>query len=141
MEAVLPSIITGLVTMTGSILTFIATNKKNKMEQDETHKQQLEQLRDNLERRMDADREEVRRGMDLVSAHIKENSDNFSEMRAQTQNWQSVMEVKFDNLEAKVMKHNNFMERIATLEKDVAVLQNREKVSENRLRDLEESAS
>jgi hypothetical protein len=79
--------------------------------------------------------------MDLVSAHIKENSDNFSEMRAQTQNWQSVMEVKFDNLEAKVMKHNNFMERIATLEKDVAVLQNREKVSENRLRDLEESAS
>ena len=35
MEAVLPSIITGLVTMTGSILTFIATNKVPHRAKDE----------------------------------------------------------------------------------------------------------
>lgn len=137
METLIPSFITGIVTMTGSILTFIATNKKNKMEQDETHKRQLEQLRDSLERRMDADKVDAQRSMDKINDHIKEYSDNFSELRAQTQQYQAVMEERFSHLEEKVMKHNNFMERVAILEKDVAVLQNRESVSEHRLTDLE----
>jgi len=72
-----------------------------------------------------------------VKDAVRQNNDNLTDMRAQTQNWQSVMEVKFDALEQKVMKHNNFMERVAVLEKDVAVLQNRESVSEHRLTDLE----
>lgn len=137
METIIPSFITGIVTMLGSILTFIATTKKNKIEQDKTHEKQLEQLRDSLEKRMDKDKAEAQKGMDIINNHIKEYSDNFSELRAQTQTYQAVMEERFNNLEAKVMKHNNFMERVAILEKDVAVLQNRESVSEHRLADLE----
>lgn len=137
MEAVLPSIITGLVTMTGSILTFIATNKKYKMEQDETSKRQMEQLRDSIVHRMDVDKEEAHESMEQINAHMKAYADNFLELRAQTQTYQAVMEERFNHLEAKVSKHNQFMERIAVLEKDSAVLQNRESVSEHRLTDIE----
>ncbi len=44
---------------------------------------------------------------------------------------------RLGQLEEKVNKHNNMMERLFHLEQDVAVLSNRQKVSEHRLRDLE----
>ena len=40
-------------------------------------------------------------------------------------------------LKEQVHKHNNIIERTYKLEKDVAVLNNRESVSEHRLEDLE----
>ena len=40
-------------------------------------------------------------------------------------------------LEEKVNKHNNIIERTYKLEKSLAVLDNREKVSEHRIEDLE----
>lgn len=49
----------------------------------------------------------------------------------------AVIETKIDALEKKQDKHNNVIERTYALEKDVAVLKNRESVSENRLKDLE----
>lgn len=45
---------------------------------------------------------------------------------------------RLGQLEEKVNKHNNMMERLFHLEQDVAVLSNRQKVSEHRLRDLEQ---
>ncbi len=45
---------------------------------------------------------------------------------------------RLGQLEEKVNKHNNFIERLFHLEQDVAVLDNRQKVSEHRLRDLEQ---
>lgn len=49
----------------------------------------------------------------------------------------AVIETKLDVLEKKQDKHNNVIERTYALEKDVAVLKNRESVSENRLKDIE----
>lgn len=137
LSAVLPSIITGTVTALGTILGFITATKENKRKAEEAHNKALEDFKISFDNKLDGHKEEYMREIAKVKDAVRQNNENLTDMRAQTQNWQSVMEVKFDNLEHKVMKHNNFMERVAVLEKDVAVLQNRESVSEHRLTDLE----
>ncbi len=137
LSAVLPSIITGAVTALGTILGFITATKENKRKAEEAHNKALEDFKTSFDNKLDGHKEEYMREIAKVKDAVRQNNDNLTDMRAQTQNWQSVMEVKFDALEQKVMKHNNFMERVAVLEKDVAVLQNRESVSEHRLTDLE----
>ena len=137
LSAILPSIITGTVTALGTILGFITATKENKRKAEEAHNKALEDFKTSFDNKLDGHKEEYMREIAKVKDAVRQNNDNLTDMRAQTQNWQSVMEVKFDALEQKVMKHNNFMERVAVLEKDVAVLQNRESVSEHRLTDLE----
>lgn len=137
LSAILPSIITGTVTALGTILGFITATKENKRKAEEAHNKALEDFKISFDNKLDGHKEEYMREIANVKDAVRQNNDNLTDMRAQTQNWQSVMEVKFDALEKKVMKHNNFMERVAVLEKDVAVLQNRESVSEHRLTDLE----
>lgn len=44
---------------------------------------------------------------------------------------------RLEQLEKRVAEHNNLKVRAAELERDMAVLENREKVSEHRLNDLE----
>ena len=44
---------------------------------------------------------------------------------------------RIEQLEKRVSEHNNLKVRAAELERDLAVLQNREKVSEHRIEDLE----
>lgn len=136
-SAIIPSIITGTVTALGTILGFITATKENKRKAEEAHNKALEDFKTSFDNKLDGHKEEYFAEIAKVKDAVRQNNDNLTDMRAQTQNWQSVMEVKFDNLEQKVMKHNNFMERVAVLEKDVAVLQNRESVSEHRLTDLE----
>lgn len=137
LSAIMPSIITGTVTALGTILGFITATKENKRKAEEAHNKALEDFKISFDNKLDGHKEEYMREIAKVKDAVRQNNENLTDMRAQTQNWQSVMEVKFDNLEHKVMKHNNFMERVAVLEKDVAVLQNRESVSEHRLTDLE----
>lgn len=45
---------------------------------------------------------------------------------------------RIEQLEKHVAEHNNLKVRAAEIERDIAVLENREKVSEHRLDDLEE---
>ncbi len=45
---------------------------------------------------------------------------------------------RIGKLEEKVNKHNNLIERTFKIEEKIAVLDNRQKVSEHRLEDLEE---
>lgn len=44
---------------------------------------------------------------------------------------------RIEQLEKRVEKHNSVIERTYTLEQNVAVLENRERVSEHRIEDLE----
>jgi len=140
-DPIVVSMISGGVTAFGSILGFIATMKAQKKKAVEEHIEKQKELQKSITDKLDAHREEYLNEINNVYKQISATNDSLSDMRAQTQSWQAVMEVKFDNLEKKVMKHNNFMERVAVLEKDVAVLNNREKVSENRLRDLENESN
>ena len=130
METLLPQIIEGGVTIVGSVLGFIGVVYVQRKKSVDAHIETQKAFQKEIYDKLDEHREEY-------LSEIASVKDELTNMRAQTQNWQSVMEVKFIELEKKVMKHNNFMERVATLEKDVAVLNNREKVSENRLKDLE----
>lgn len=68
-----------------------------------------------------------------LSNKVDELADTVSELKAAHQQTVTLIEV----LSERVEKHNNVIERTYALEKQVAVLDNREKVSENRLSDLE----
>lgn len=140
-DPIIVSLISGGVTAFGSLLGFIATTKAQKKKDVEAHVEAQKAIQKSLEDKLEEHREEYLHEINNVYKQIVKTNDAVTDMRAQTQNWQAVMEVKFDNLETTVKKHNNFMERVAVLERDVAVLNNREKVSENRLRDLENENS
>lgn len=137
METLAPSIITGAVTALGTILGFITATKENKRKAEEAHNKALEDFRMGIDNKLEEHKKEYLNEIENVKDAVRLNNNTITELKASTDKWQSNMEIRFDNLEQKVMKHNNFMERVATLEKDVAVLNNREKVSENRLLDLE----
>jgi chromosome segregation ATPase len=139
LSTILPSIITGAVTALGTILGFITATKENKEKAKAAHDKALADFQANIESKLDAHKVEYMGEIAKVNNAVKETNDSLTDLRAQTQTYQAVMEERFNNLEAKVMKHNNFMERVAVLEKDVAVLQNRESVSEHRLTDLEQN--
>ena len=68
-----------------------------------------------------------------LSQKVDALSDRVHEMKASHQQTMTMIEMLSDRVE----KHNNVIERTYALEKAVAVLDNREKVSENRLTDLE----
>ena len=137
LSAVLPSIITGAVTALGTILGFITATKENKRKAEEAHNKALEDFRTGINNKLEEHKMQYLKEIENVKDAVRQNNSTISDFKSSTDKWQSNMEIRFDNLEQKVMKHNNFMERVATLEKDVAVLNNREKVSENRLLDLE----
>lgn len=114
-----PSLITGGVTALGSILGFIATTSAQKKNTLKT-----------IEDKVDKHHEEYVKRIDAVEKSI-------SDIKSSSDKWQSNMEIRFENLEHKVMKHNNFMEKLQQAQMDIEVLKNRESVSEHRLADLE----
>jgi len=137
METIIPSLITGAVTALGTILGFITATKENKRKAEEAHNKALEDFRTGINNKLEEHKTQYLKEIENVKDAVRQNNSTISDLKSSTDKWQSNMEIRFDNLEQKVMKHNNFMERVAVLEKDVAVLQNRESVSEHRLTDLE----
>lgn len=103
-------------------------------------------------KQMDAFKEDI---METLAKHRKEYLDGIEEVKTSVSDFkslyqknQAVTEYKIDNLEKSNTrhleqlkenqnKHNNLIERTFILEKQVSVLDNREKVSEHRLDDLE----
>lgn len=49
-----------------------------------------------------------------------------------------IVKTKLNYIEAKLDKHNNVVERTYKLEKDLSVVQEKQKVANNRINDLEE---
>lgn len=137
METIIPSLITGIVTALGSILGFIGTIHAQKQKALEAHTNAQKELQREIENKLDTHRHEYMEKIADVEHQVRLNLDNLTDMRAQTQQWQSNFEIKFTNLEEKVSKHNNFMEKLQTAQLDIEVLKNRESVSEHRLADLE----
>lgn len=75
-------------------------------------------------------REEYLKGIDDVKHSVLEMSSVYQQTVA-------IIELKIDNLEKKQDKYNHLQERMAQAQLDIAVLDNRTKVSENRIKDLE----
>lgn len=88
-----------------------------------------EQKNDYMEH-LKSDKEDYIEGIKRVEASIME-------MQAVYQQTVAVMDIKIDNLEKAQNKHNNLIERMYACESKIGVLDNREKVSEHRIDDLE----
>lgn len=71
-------------------------------------------------------------------ARIKDVENSILEMQAVYQQTVAIVDVKIENLTKQVEKHNKVVERTYALERDMAVLQQRETASEKRLRELED---
>lgn len=68
---------------------------------------------------------------------IQEVKASITEMSGVYQQTVAIIEIKIDNLEKKQDLHNSVISRTYELEKQVSLLDNREKVSEHRLTDVE----
>ncbi len=72
----------------------------------------------------------------IIVCVINSNSQN-RKIIAEMEKHNAVQSEQIKNLDAKVNKHNKLIERTYQLEQNFAVLENREKVSEHRIDDLE----
>lgn len=131
------ALITGGVTSLGSVLGFIGTMAAQKKKDLDAHKEATEKFQKSIEEKLEEHKIEYLGQIAEVNKAIRKNSDDISEMRTESALFQKEITLKFENLSEKVSKHNNIVERMQKAELDIAVLQNREKVSEHRLTDLE----
>ncbi len=119
METILTIVCTPLLTFIGLWLSEHFQTKRKRMDID-ANKEQDACLR-------------TENDVKKLSEKVDFLTDTVHEMKAAHQQTMTMIEVLSDRVE----KHNNVIERTYALEKAVAVLDNREKVSENRLNDLE----
>ena len=76
---------------------------------------------------------------DKVKTEFNARLDEIQSTLSEIKNEQLRNTLAITQLQKDVQKHNGVMERTIILERDMAVLQNRESVSEHRLTDLEKS--
>lgn len=137
LNILIPSLISGIVTAFGAVLGFIATQKSVKQKEEENRQKELSDLENRLSDKLSRHKEEYLQEIGSVKSSIRSLEDNLSEVRATTQQFQAVIECKIEELSNRVEKHNTVIERTYALEKAVGILENKEKVSEHRLDDLE----
>ena len=137
LNTLIPSLISGIVTAFGAVLGFIATQKSVKQKEEEIRQKQLADLENRLSDKLSRHKEEYLQEIGSVKTSIRSLEDNLAEVRATTQQFQAVIECKIEELSNRVEKHNTVIERTYALEKAVGILENKEKVSEHRLDDLE----
>lgn len=137
LSAILPSIITGTVTALGTILGFISATKENKRKAEEAHNKALADFQANIESKLDAHKVEYMGEISKVNSAIKQTNDNLSDLRAQTQQFQAVMEERIETLSDRVEKHNSVIERTFHLEERASVLEEKVRGVNHRIEDLE----
>lgn len=120
--SILTIIFTPLLTLLGIVITEKYKAKTKKMELDMGRNEALEAIK----AKFDAKLESLSNKLDDI---IKDQTEIKTE--------QLRTSLYVTQLQKDVQKHNGVIERTMALEKQVAVLDNREKVSEHRLDDLE----
>ena len=120
--SILTIVFTPLLTLLGIVITEKYKAKTKKMELDMGRNEALEAIK----AKFDAKLESLSNKLDDI---IKDQNE------IKTEQLRTSLHVT--QLQKDVQKHNGVIERTMALEKQVAVLDNREKVSEHRLDDLE----
>jgi uncharacterized protein YwgA len=139
LSAILPSIITGAVTALGTILGFITATKENKQKAKQAHDKALADFQANIESKLDAHKVEYMGEIAKVNNAVKQTNENMTDLRAQTQQFQAVMEERIETLSSRVERHNNVIERTFHLEERASVLEEKVRVANHRIEDLERS--
>lgn len=127
---IIVAIISGVVALVGSILTFIVAMKQIQTKQREEQAKQIEQLRSDLNRKLEEHRTEYIDG-------ITEIKEKISDMKAAYQHTSTVMELKIDALEKKQDVHNSLISRMYEVEKKTDLQEEMIKVANHRIEDLE----
>ena len=135
---IVTSLISGGVTAFVAIIGLIGTLTVQKKKTIEAHIEAQREFTAQIDKKLDEHREEYLNRINDVEKQVQSNNEIQTKNLSETKHWQEMMELKFENLSEKVTKHNNVVERITKAELNIAVLQNREKVSEHRLQDLED---
>lgn len=126
------------VTAIASVIgTVLSSNKKTR----EGQISKLAEFQDEQAKQISQFQKDTRNEMsklqDAYADSIVEVKEMINELKAHQEKMQATVELRLDTLEKKQDLHNSVIERTYKLEQQVAVLDNREKVSENRLSDLE----
>ena len=128
--AIIVAIISGVVALVGSILTFIVSMKQIQNKQREEQAKQIEQLRTDLTKKLEEHRTEYING-------ISEVKDKISDMKTAYQQTSTVMGLKIDALEKKQDVHNSLISRMYEVEKRTDLQEEMIKVANHRIQDLE----
>lgn len=131
------ALITVLGTVTGSVLVYKSQIKQLEANQKKSQEEQLTAFKNELNNKLDEHRKEYLKGIDEVKDSIADTNGKLTDLKASYQTSIATIDLSLSNLSRNVEKHNSVIERTFLLEKDVAVLKNRESVSEHRLDDLE----
>lgn len=78
--------------------------------------------------------EELRHQIALQNSELKA---SIQQTKTEIQSELAVMSTEVKSLQQKVTKHNNFIERLYAVEKNVEVLEEKQKVANNRIADIE----
>lgn len=127
---IIVAIISGVVALVGSILTFIVAMKQIQTKQREEQAKQLENLRADLNKKLEEHRTEYIDG-------IMEIKEKISDVKAAYQHTSTVMELKIDALEKKQDVHNSLISRMYEVEKKTDLQEEMIKVANHRIEDLE----
>lgn len=138
---ILTIIFTPLLSVLGIVITQKCTDKRQNKELEAKAKSDMDARLDTIEKNHKESIDELSKEYHAELNEIKESisglKDDVKSIKASNDNTVNVITLKIENLTDKVEKHNSVVERTYKLEQDVAVLKNREKVSENRLKDIE----
>lgn len=137
LSAVLPSIITGAVTALGTILGFITATKENKRKAEEAHNKALEDFKAEINSKLDEHKVQYLKEIENVKSEVRLNNNTIKEMSAENREFQSVIKVEIKTLSDKQEKHNKVIERTYNLEERASVLEEKVRVANHRIEDLE----
>lgn len=139
--AILTIVVTPLLSVVGIVITQKHLDKRDKMkydaEKDSSIDAKLKEMSDKHEENLKEISKEYREEFKKVNARLDNLSDAIKEVKTDNQTTVTLIQNEISTLSNRVEKHNNVIDRTYALELAVAVLDNREKVSENRLSDLE----
>ena len=127
--AILTIICTPMLTLTGIIITERTKLKSKRLEIDISKDENLKRCQESHKYDIDQVRKEFNSRLDDICEKVDDISKE-----------QYRLSILFSGLKEEVQKHNNVIERTFRLEEAVAVLDQRNKVSEHRLEDLEKKA-
>ena len=124
--AILTIICTPMLTLTGIIITERTKLKSKRLELDGSKDENLKRCQEAHKYDIDEVRKEFNSRLDDICEKVDDISKE-----------QYRLSILFSGLKEEVQKHNNVIERTFALEQSMAVLENRTRVSEHRIDDLE----
>ncbi len=139
--SVLTIVCTPILSVVGIIITQRHLDKRDQLkltaDKDSSIDAKFKEMSDKHEENLKEISKEYREEFKKVNARLDNLSDAIKEVKTDNQTTVTLIQNEISTLSNRVEKHNNVIDRTYALELAVAVLDNREKVSENRLSDLE----